>query len=235
MKKGIKIIFWSLVAVNVIFFAVMRSGLFDTRQILTAQPELLADKIILLKASHSAANLAQSTPAITVPAEPVADVPPVAQADTMSCYEWGDFSGVELERASNALNKLQLGNKLTQRDTEHSIGFWVYIAPLKDKAAVAQKVAQLKARGVTEYFVVQEAGEWLDAISLGMFKTREAAQKFLEGLNAKDVRSAKVGERASKTKTTTFVMSGLDAAKNEKLLAMQKDFQGTELKRVACH
>lgn len=238
MKKNIKILFWSLVAVNVIFFAVMKSDVFESLQTMPIQRDLHAEKIILLNASQSAVELAQSAPAATTPVEPVTEpvsAPLATPTVAVSCYEWGEFSGAELERVSNALNTLQLGNKLTRRDSEHAIGFWVYIAPLKDKAAVAQKVAQLKARGVTEYFAVQEEGEWLNAISLGMFSTREAAQKFLEKLNAKDVRSAKVGERASKTKTTAFAISGLDAEKNGKLLALQKDFQGTELKSVTCH
>ncbi len=238
MNKNMKILVGVLLAVNVIFFIAMKSGIFDGSQAMPEQRTLHPEKIILLNGSQSAAELAQSVSvaasSVSV-AESVNTDPVMVKADAKSCYEWGDFSGAELVRARKALNKLKLGSKLSQRDTEHAIGFWVYIAPLKDKAGVAQKIAQLKARGVTEYFVVQEAGEWLNAISLGMFKTREAAQNFLDGLNAKDVRTAQVGERASKTTTTQFVINDLDAEKSGKLAAVQKDFQGTELKSVSCH
>jgi len=123
---------------------------------------------------------------------------------------------------------------LGRREVEYNIGYWVYVPPLKDKATVAQKIEQLKARGVEEYFVVQEAGIWLNAISLGVFKTREAAQNFVGQLRAKGVRSAQVGERSSRLKVTVFVLNGLDAATAEKLAAMQKDFPDSELKQVSC-
>jgi hypothetical protein len=148
--------------------------------------------------------------------------------------EWGEFSGADLARATAALGELQLGGRLGRREVEYSIGYWVYIPPLKDKAAVAQKIEQLKARGVAEYFVVQEAGAWVNAISLGVFKTREAAQNFVNQLKAKDVRSAQVGERSSRLKVMVFALSGLDVASAGKLAEMRKDFPGSELREVSC-
>ena len=236
MNKRLKIVFWLFVAVNVIFFIVMKSGVFEGGQALPEQRALHAEKIILLTASEGVAGLAQSGVAAASPVEAeVAGHPLPVEAVASSCYVWGEFTGAELDRAKQALNTLKLGNKLSQREIEHAIGFWVYIAPQKDKAGVAQKVEQLKARGVTEYFIVQEAGEWQNAISLGVFKTREAAQKFLEGLNEKDVRTAKIGERTSNIKTTEFVINDLDAEKSSKLAVLQKEFQGAELKIVSCH
>jgi len=130
---------------------------------------------------------------------------------------------------------LQLGDKLSQRQIERNIGYWVYIPPIKDKAAIAQKIAQLKARGVKEYFIVSEAGPWQNAISLGVFKTQEAAQKFLDDLRqVNDVNSAQTGERAAKLKTTVFLLNGVDAATGSKLNEMQKDFSGSGLKNVLC-
>ncbi len=130
---------------------------------------------------------------------------------------------------------LQLGDKLSQREVTHATGFWVYIAPLKDRAAVNGKLAQLKARGVTDYFVVQDAGPWLNAISLGVFKTRESAQNFLDGLRSKDIRTAQLGEKLSKNRAVVFMINGLDAPMSDKLTALQKDFATIELKRVPCH
>ncbi|HZW25553.1 MAG TPA: SPOR domain-containing protein [Gallionella sp.] len=225
MKK----IFWILLAANAIFFAAMQWG-----GLLTAEPEapvspvLHEEKIRLLDAPQ--------TPAQPVPA--AASAVPAAvsapAADARACMEWGEFSGAELARATAALNALRPGIRLGQREVEYNIGYWVYIPPLKDKAAVAQKIEQLKARGVEEYFVVQEAGVWLNAISLGVFKTREAAQNFVNQLRAMDVRSAQVGERSSKLKATVFVLNSLDAATAEKLSTLQKDFPDSELRQVSC-
>ena len=150
------------------------------------------------------------------------------------CLEWGDFSNSDLVRATAALSALQLADKISQRQIERDIGYWVYIPPLKNKAAVNRKIAELKALGVREYFVVQISGHWLNAISLGIFKTPDAAQNFLQALHTKGVRTARVGERASKLKATIFILNRIDAGMEIKLKTMQKDFAGSELSKVPC-
>lgn len=234
MKKNVKVVFWLLVAVNVIFFAVLKTGLIGGAQDEAVLSPLHDEKIALLPAPQSA--IPAATVVAAVPVEVVAASAPVlAKASETSCFEWGEFLGDEQELAASALNKLQLGDKLAQREIDRNIGYWVYISPLKDKAAVTQKVAQLKARGVTDYFVVQEAGEWLNAISLGVFKSRESAQNFLQGLRTKNVTSAQMGERAGKSKAKIFIINNIDVAMQAKLSVLQKNFSGSELKSTACH
>ncbi|OGS90248.1 MAG: hypothetical protein A2Z95_02425 [Gallionellales bacterium GWA2_60_18] len=219
-----RVLFWILLAGNIVFFTLMQRGGWapGADQAAHAQPPLHEDQVRLLDIRELAA-------------EPEPESAP-ALADTQAgvCMEWGEFSGTDLARAGAALAALQLGDKLGRREIEHSIGYWVYIPPLKDKAAVSQKILQLKARGVQEHFVVTEPGIWLNAISLGVFKTQEAAQNFLDSLRNKDVRSAQAGERASKFKVTVFTLGGIDAQTGDKLAAMHKDFAGSELKNVPC-
>lgn len=227
-------LFWIVLLANVIFFVVLRwGGLLTDGSQAAAQPPLREEKIRLLGATPEQ-NLPSSAPLASAP--PVAAVQPATAAspNQLACLEWGDFSGVDLTRATEALSALKLGNKLSQRQIEHNIGYLVYIPPLKDKAAINQKLAQLKARGVEEFFVLQEAGPWLNAISLGVFKTQEAAQKFVDALRAKDVRSAQIGERASKLKATIFVLQNVDGAVSSRLAALQKDFAGSAINTIPC-
>lgn len=237
-----KALFWVILLGNVIFFAAMRWGgpLFVGDPQPMAQPLLHEEKIRLLDMPQAKPeqSLQGGTPQInTTPpsvAELAASAPVSSKQSNSVCLEWGDFSGAELTRATAALSPLQLGNKLSQRQIEHSIAYWVYIPPLKDKAAISQKLAQLKVRGVEDFFVLQEAGPLLNAISLGVFKTQEAAQKFVDALRAKDVRSAQIGERAGKLKATIFVLQGVDNAMASKLAALQKDFAGSAINSIPC-
>lgn len=217
-----KVWFWIVLAANVLLLGLMYSGVLDGRSAVVAQAPLNEQKIQIL---NSADMQAATAPVAPDPATPVA---------TANCLEWSDFSGTDLKRANEALAMLKLGGKLSQREIEYNIGYWVYIPPLKDKAAVNSKIAQLKARGVEEYFVVQEAGEWQHAISLGVFKSAEAAQKFLDSLVARDVHTAKMGERASKLKAIVFVFNGVDGTVVDRLNELKKDFPSAELKKVAC-
>lgn len=231
-------VFWILLLVNVVFFAVMQwGGALTGEPPLQSQSVLNADKMRLLGASQ----VAESQPAVAsvVPVSalapssaPVPAIPPKQEARI--CLEWGEFSGPDLARVKTALAGLKLGDRLGRREVEYHNGYWAYIPALKDKAAVAQKIEQLKARGVEEYFVVQEAGPLLNAISLGVFKTREAAQKFVNDLHARDVGSAQVGERSSKLKATVFVLNGLDAALSARLIALYRDFPESGQKEVPC-
>jgi len=238
--------FWLLLIANVIFFAlIQRWGIWRDELGTQAQPALREENVRLVVDPK---GLPGSASTATVPAGTAASnqftsnlqlsltiSPPVASR-TMApvCLEWGEFSGADLKLASIALLALRLGNKLDKRQVEQLIGYWVYIPPLDSKAAVSQKIEQLKTRGIEEYFIVQETGPWRNAISLGVFKTREAALNFLNVLRTKDVRTAQVGERAGRQKATIFILNGVGSATEAKLKSLQKDFPGSELKSVPC-
>ena len=215
-----KWLFGILLLASLAFFAFMQwggAGAGDSKN-LQPQPPLNAEKIKLLTTAISPASSVQSA----------------VQADS-ACMEWGDFSGNDLARATSALSALKLGNNLTQRQMEHVSGYWVYIPPLKDSAEAEKKVSQLKALGVKEYFVVQEDGKWRNAISLGLFKTEDAARNFLNSIKSKGVRSALAGERMGKRMLTVFVLKDPDAGVMAKMAALQKNFPESELTAAACN
>jgi hypothetical protein len=149
--------------------------------------------------------------------------------------EWGEFSGTDIQRADKALVAIKLGDKSKQRSVEYTSGYWVYIPPLKTLAQVKKKVAQLKKLEVEDYFVMQEAGPWKSSISLGMFKTEDAAKKYLAKLRERGVKSSKVGERASKLKYTVFSLNRLDSAAASQVVGLRKDFPDSEIKQVPCN
>jgi hypothetical protein len=148
--------------------------------------------------------------------------------------EWGEFSGTDLKLATQVLAGMKLGNRLSQRIVEYDTGYWVYIAPLKGQTAVKKKIEQLKALEVVDYFVVPMVGHNNHAISLGVFKTREAAQNHLINLKKKGVRTAKVGERKSRLKFTVFAIKQIDQDTAAHLAKLQKEFANSELSTVAC-
>lgn len=227
-------LFWLMLLANVFLFAAMQRGWFGWgEQVSLARPALHENKIRMLDiprgtpAARSSKpdpvedSLAASSPAATKPAK-------------LACLEWGGFSGLGLTRVLAALPDLRLENKITQHQVEHDIGHWVYMPPLKNKAAVNRKIRELKALGINEYFVVKSSDRWRNAISLGVFQTQEAAQHFFDQLRTKGVRTAKVGKRASKFTVTQFRFSEVGVLAEAKLTTMQKDFPGSELKRVPC-
>ncbi len=243
---------WGLLLANALLFSWMRwGGLLTTDpESMSAQLELHADKIVLLKKEDALAQ-AEPVPLSAAPAllpvvasavEVVEAGPAPRLSDELAnppkqkqCLYWGEFSGSGLADARQKLSTLNLGERLQARTIEHASGFWVYMSPLKNQAAVQRKIGQLQALGINDYFVVQEDGDWQRAISLGVFRTEQAAENHLASLRKQGVRTAKVGERKSKLKFTQFVVTDVEGEIESKMRVFQADLLGSELKISDCN
>jgi len=149
------------------------------------------------------------------------------------CLEWGAFVGGDEARAGQALEQLGLGAKLTQRKQEEVAGFWVYIPPLASRQVAAQKAGELKRLGVDDYFVVPDDPKWRNAISLGVFKTEEAANARRDALQAKGVTSATIGVRESQRSKTYFQVREANLTLAAKLNELKQRFAGTDVRECA--
>lgn len=161
-------------------------------------------------------------------AAPVSPAPPAAPA--AACLEWGGFALAEAPRAEKALEPLALGARLAQHRTEETAGWWAYMPPQGNRAAALKKVAELKALGVEEFFVLQDEGPQRWAISLGVFRTEEAAKSRLDTLRAKGVRSAVIGQRETQVPKVWFQVKSAEAALQERLKELAAQFPGTEVR-----
>ncbi len=233
----IRTIFWLLLLLNLALFAYMQWGGLLTQDNGALQPPLNPEQIKVLGFSPPAlpSPVHPASAPLALSAPPSAVAASAAALPSAACLEWGEFSGSDLARANERLGSLKLGSMLSQREVEHSIGYWVYIPPPKKHAELDTKIKQLKKLGIKEFFVVQEKGKWHDAISLNIFKTEEMAKKFLDHLKSKGVRGAVMGERQTRLKFTVFSFRNPDAATLSKLVDWQKDFTGIEMRSVACN
>jgi hypothetical protein len=155
---------------------------------------------------------------------------PEATRAVAACLEWGAFSGGESTRAGQALDPLGLGARLTQRKVDEQASFWVYIPPQGGRPAATQKAGELKRLGVEDYFIVPDDPKWRFAISLGVFKTEEAAKARLDALRAKGVKSAVVGARDTQVSRTYFQVRDANATLTAKLNELRQGFPGTEVR-----
>ena len=223
-----KWLFWILLLANLIFFSYIQWGelLVGENKSVKHQSPLNVEKIKLL-------GVPTVAPAPSLPST-VLSTSQDQRAFTDVCLEWGEFSGTDSIRATAALTTLKLVDKLTQRQTEYAVGYWVYMPPAKTRAEMDKNIAELKAHNIKDYFTVQDAGKWKGAISLGVFKTDKAARKVFDSLRAKGVKTAMMGELMSKFKLTVFVLRSPDAAAIEKMVTLQKEFAGSAVHLVAC-
>ena len=213
-----RLVFFILLLVNVTAFGYIR--FLESRDSAAGQIALLQigpDKIKLLKPGAPSSG-GKDRSAATRP------------QPALVCLEWGSFGADEGARAAAALAKLALGDKVTQRETSDS--YWVFIPPLKTKAEVDKKVADVKALGIADFYVVQDNDQWKSAISLGMFKSEEGAVNYLAQLKQKGVRSAIVGPRG--TPARVFVIRDPGDAAALKIAELKADFPAATLKATTC-
>src|SRR5262245_8279612 len=156
------------------------------------------------------------------------------QGGPAACLEWGIFAGPEIARADSALARLDVPQERIERVVADAGGYWVYIPPLKSKTETDRKIGELKALGITDFFLVQESVQWRNAISLGIFRTDEAAQVFLNKLKERGVRSAIAERRENFLKQIVFMVREPDPAMVARLAALQREFAGSELKATQC-
>lgn len=134
------------------------------------------------------------------PEEKKAEDKKAEEKKAQACLAWPDLPAAEAD-ALVALAKKRYPSLTLSRSVVSAEGgsHWVYIPPLASKADAERKAGELKKLGVTEFFIVSEAGANQYAISLGIFSSEQGAKDQLDSLKAKGVRSAKVGLRGGKT------------------------------------
>lgn len=161
-------------------------------------------------------------------AQPAAQ--PAAVPVALKCIEWGSFTITDAPRAEKALEPLALGARLAQRRTEENASWWVFIPSQRTRQGAQRKAAELKELGIDEYFVVQEEGPLRWALSLGVFRTEEAAQAHLAGLRTRGVRTARVGERDTAVSKVWLRVSNVDPGLERQLIDIALQMEGSELR-----
>lgn len=248
----LKFFFWILLLANAGLFA-YQQGHLDAllpsgREPARVANQLNADKIRLIPSPDVAktADAPVTAPASTPPSPPAAvppSPPPVAQApaeeekrpepkkpEVLACVEIGNFSPAEAQRFGALLAMLPLGDRVSQKNTRETLTHMVYIPPSADRESAEKKAAELKQLGVEEFFIIQDNSNMHWAISLGVFKTEEAALAHLRGLNEKGVSTARIGQRAVSSRQVAFQIRQLDASMKSAVEKIKAEFPKKEMR-----
>ncbi|HET9863360.1 MAG TPA: SPOR domain-containing protein, partial [Steroidobacteraceae bacterium] len=151
-------------------------------------------------------------------------------AAPIACLEWGSFTLADAPRAEKLLEPLALGTRLAQRRTEETAGWWVFIPSMGSRQGALKKAAELKNLGIGEFFIVQEEGEHRWALSLGVFRSEEAAEARLAALRAQGVRSARVGARETVVPKIWLQVKSVDVPLQARLREIARQLEGSELR-----
>ncbi|MFM9971442.1 MAG: hypothetical protein ACKVQK_23930 [Burkholderiales bacterium] len=151
-------------------------------------------------------------------------------AKTVACMEWSGLAIDDIPNAQQVLLPVSPGVKISERKTEETAGWWVFMPPQVSRQAAVQKVDEIKRLGVEDYFIVQEDPKFRFAISLGVFRSEEAARNRLDQLLARGVRTARVGPRTTPVFKVSLQLREVLESTQPKVVELAKEFPGTAFK-----
>lgn len=239
----LKFLFWALLAAN--------AGLLAYGQGYLGQPagsereparmtnQIEPGRLVQLTAVQAKAAVDGAAPAAPPAAAPplpppvAAPVPaPAAAPELVACVQAGPLGTAEARRFESRLAALALGARQTRIDVpfQEVTNRLVYLPPDGGREGAQKRVADLKERGVDNYFIMQGDTPLRHAVSLGVFKTEGAAQKLVAELQKKGVRGVRVLARGPQGTRPAFQFRGIEPAVRQQLAAIAGETGGGKLR-----
>ncbi|WP_229423079.1 SPOR domain-containing protein [Telluria aromaticivorans] len=235
----LKFVFWVLLAANAGLFAYSQGILGKVegseREPQRLKNQLAAGRMTMLTAAEVRATAegtpaAAPAPAAPLPAEPAPPVVPAAA--TVACMQAGAFSNADARRFESRIARFGFG----ERQARTSVAFQevtshlVYLPASGGKEGADKRAAELKERGVANYFVMQGESPLKWAISLGVFKTDAAAQKLVADLGRQGVRGVRVLPRGPQSTRAAWQFRNLTIEERTSLADIADNFTGVQLR-----
>lgn len=227
----LKLLFWLLLVGNVVVFGLQR-GYLGASATERREPQRLAEQLRPEQLSILPPNSAKLVPPVrTQDAAPAADpakpdaAAPAAQpaaaspqpaapqvAVAPSCTEVGNFTAADARRFSAQLASLNLGDKVAQKLTQDVTSHMVYIPPQDGRDGADRRTAELRRLGISDFYVIPDSfpnPALRYGISLGIFRTEEAAKAYVGQLISQGLRSARIIARRSGAGKQVFQLRDL--------------------------
>jgi len=237
----VKFVFWALLAANALLFAYGRGLLGsadgELREPARLTKQLAADKLVLLSGEQAqvlaAAAKAEDSAAEanTEVEEAPAPTPPAPATPAYACLETEAFAPPDARRFENRLARLELGARQMrlavpfQEVTSHL----VYLPPNGGKEGAERRVAELRERGISDYFIMQGDSPMRWAVSLGAFKTEASARTLAAELAKKGVQGVRVLPRGPQSNRFAYRFRDIDGPTRARILEAGRGMEATIL------
>ena len=216
----LKFIFFCLLIVNALLCALgmgyFANPVYEPHQPRRLQEQQSSERLKLISAEVANAPV--------VKPEPVAPAP-----ELIACMQWGTFAFADLNRVEEKLKALAFGNRQSRQNAQDASTTMVFIPPLGSKDAADRKTQELAHLGVHDFFGIQDQSAMRYGISLGVFKSEDAARQLLAQLVAKGVHSARLGVHMVETNKFNFFFKNVSAPERAGLEKLKSDFPAQDM------
>lgn len=122
---------------------------------------------------------------------------PSAPAPADTCVAYAGLTEAQAESLMQTALARRPDLRIERKTSTTPSAWWVRIPPAGGKEGAERRVAELRALGINDLFIVHDAGPNQFSISLGLFKTEAKAQQHLTTLQNKRVQSASITTRSA--------------------------------------
>ena len=223
----LKFVFWSLLAVNALLLA-YGHGILGSFKGAEREPDRLARQVegskltLITPAQAEAAAAAAEAARVEAAAATSAPQPEPVRPTLVSCTEVGPFNLPDGRRFEALAAPLNLRSHMA-RDTvtvPEVSSHMVFIPSLGSREGAERRAQELQAQGVTNYFIMNESSSMRWAISLGVFKSEQAAQTLLSALQKQGVEGVRVQPRQVQASRTVYRFRDIEPAARARLDAI---------------
>jgi hypothetical protein len=179
----LRFIFWALLIINVLLltlklaldYGYLESFIVKNNEPYRLKAQLNTDKVKLISI-NDAMNIVENN----------------KKSNTIACLEVGKFTQPESMSLEAVLKNLNLGERQTVIEISETTKNMVYIPAIGSKDAVEKKSGQLRKLGIIDFHQIEDKSLPAWSISLGVFKTPEAAKAHLANMIKKGIKDAKI-------------------------------------------
>jgi hypothetical protein len=240
----LKFVFWALLGANGVLLAYGQGLLGQpgdgAREPARLKNQLAPERMQQLtptqarQAVQSAAPAPQAEVAIPAPEPAPEPAPAPVPRNLVACVQAGPFSTADARRFEARVARLGLAPRQSRIEMPYQevTSRLVYLPPNGGREGAQRRVAELRERGVTNFFIMQNDTSPLRyAISLGVFKSDGAAQKLVADLQRQGVRGVRILPRGPQVTRAGYQYRQIDAGERDRMTGIADNYNGVEVTR----
>lgn len=248
MDKGgcrvLKVVFWALLAANAALLAygqgVLGQAGAGEREPARLKNQLAPERLTQLTAVEAKraldaaeageAGAEESAPPQAAAAEVLAA--PAPAPDLVACVQAGPFSTADARRFESRIANLDLAARQTRVEVpfQEVTSRLIYLPPNGGREGAQRRSAELKERGVENFFIMQGDSPLRWAISLGVFKTEGAAQKLVDQLQRQGVRGVRILPRGPQVTRFAYQYRAVGPVARTRLASIAGNYSGASMR-----
>lgn len=245
----LKFVFWALLGANGVLLA-YGQGLLGQPGDAAREPARLKNQLApermqqltptqarqAAAAAASAAPAPQAEVAAPLPEPAPEPAPAPVPRNLVACVQAGPFSTADARRFEARVARLGLAPRQSRIEMPYQevTSRLVYLPPNGGREGAQRRVAELRERGVTNFFIMQNDTSPLRyAISLGVFKSDGAAQKLVADLQRQGVRGVRILPRGPQVTRAGYQYRQIDADERDRLTGIADNYNGVEVTRCS--